>query len=167
MWFWEKFNTKTKSKNSGLHDNIAKNLNISSEEEITKVACISGLMARVAYADFEIHEKEEETMISSLEKWCEFSNDKCQNIAKLAISEIKDLAGLEDHMYAHPLVESSNQRERFNLLKALFHIASVDGNVDSEETEVIRQISTALRLEHQHFIAARATVAEYLGALKN
>ena len=49
----------------------------------------------------------------------------------------------------------------------LFSVAASDGNADNLESEEIRTISKGLGLEHKHFVAARMSVKEYLGSLKN
>ena len=47
----------------------------------------------------------------------------------------------------------------------LFVIAASDGNVAAIESEEIRVISKGLELTNQHFLAARAEVADFLKAL--
>ena len=58
------------------------------------------------------------------------------------------------------------QKERYSLVKALFSIAASDGSVDESESEEIRVICMSLRLQHQDFISARASVLDKIRALK-
>ena len=57
-------------------------------------------------------------------------------------------------------------KDRYSLLKALFSIAASDGSVDESESEEIRVICMGLRLQHQDFISARASVLDKIRALR-
>ena len=87
-------------------------------------------------------------------------------LANMAITHIKDMAGLDNHLYVHPLREILSQDERYKVLQSLFLVAASDGNVDNLESEEIRIICKGLELSNQHFTVARAEVAKYIGALK-
>jgi uncharacterized tellurite resistance protein B-like protein len=168
MAFWDLFQTKsqTETSKSGLQVKVEQLLPTYGPQELERVTCVAGLLAKVAYTDFEVHQKEKASMAQALEKWTALSPEEVSAISNLAIEQIKELAGLEDHLYSYPLENHMNEKERFGLLKALFSLAASDGNVDNSESEEIRQIAKNLRLSHEHFIAARASVLEYLGALK-
>ncbi len=137
-----------------------------SVDELTRCACISGLLARVAYVDMEIHEGEREEIKSSLMTWCNLDGALAQNIASMAIEEIKNLASLENHLYTRPLQAMLNDDEKLDLLKALFAVAASDGETDANESEEIRSITKGLCVDSRYFNAARATVLESLAALK-
>lgn len=173
MKFWDFFKAPAQNEKqslSRLHDKIEalfpeKNKN-GDEEEIVILACEAGLLARVAYTDFDLDEAEKLQMKQHLQDFAGLSLEEARAVAELAIEEIKDLAGLENHKYAHPLVELLDNDRRYQLVMALFAIAASDGEVSEKESEEIRQINTSLNLEHKHFIAARASVKERLGVLK-
>lgn len=168
MAFWDHFfsNQESGPQKSNLQQQIEKLLPEESSETHLKIACISGLMARVAYADLEIHPNEAQDMKMALEEHCEFSKNQIDTIVKMAIDDIKELAGLEDHLYSSQLSDILNEKEKFSLLKVLFTIAGSDDTVDNKESEQIRSISKGLRLSNQHFLSARGTVAEKLSSLK-
>jgi len=168
--FWDIFKSndnESSTKTSGLHQKITQLLPDENEDELVKCACVAGLLARVAYIDFEIHEKEEEFIKKSLLDWTNFKKDEVQAISKVAIDEIKDLAGLENHLYCHPLNELMDNDEKYGVVESLFAMAASDNEVSGNESEEIRLINNGLRLEHKHFISARATVLEKLMALKD
>lgn len=168
MAFWDIFGVSNQKEShlSGLHKKIEELLPNSTEDEHILVACASGLFARVIYIDFEVHKNEVSKMKSSLEHWTKLDPEEINAIVKISIDEIKDLAGLENHKYCPPLVKILEKDQRYGLLESLFEIAASDGTVDDKESEEIRLIATGLNLEHKHFISARATVLEYLGALR-
>ncbi len=150
---------------SRLHQKVSQLLPNRSEEDHLKIACLSGLMARVAYNDLKIDDNERQVILDSLKKWTNVNDDEATAIADLCLSEVKDLAGIENHLYCLPLRESLSLEERFNIVVSLFAVAAADGNVENSESEEIRNINHGLLLEHKHYISARSTVLEKLGAL--
>lgn len=168
MGFWEIFkSTNTNSTHqSGLHAKIEELLPGRSEEEHILIACVAGLMARVAYVDFELHKNEEDLIGKSLSQWTQLNPQEIAAVEKLAIEEIQNLSGLENHKYCHPLNDILNNDQKYDLLVALFAIAAIDGEVEQLESEEIRIIAKGLLLEPKYFIAARATVVDYLKSLK-
>lgn len=168
MAFWDTFKQE-KNKNSNLsrlHQKISELLPNHSENDLIKVACIAGLLARIAYVDLKIEKGEVETMKTALKEWSNLDELMVEAIVNLSVDEIKDLAGLENHKYCHPLNDILDNDEKFKLLTSLFAVAAGDGSVESMESEEIRVITKGLLLEHKHYIAARATVLEKLKALK-
>jgi uncharacterized tellurite resistance protein B-like protein len=168
MAFWDIFGVSTQKESnlSTLHKKIQTLLPSATEDERILVACVSGLFARVIYIDLEVHKNEVQKMKDSLRQWTKLGLEEIEAIVTIAIDEIKDLSGLENHMYCPPLVEILDRDHRYGLLESLFQIAASDGTVEDNESEEIRVIATGLSLEHKHFISARATVLEYLGALR-
>lgn len=151
---------------SRLHEKIAAQFSDKSEDFQVKAACLSGLMARIAFADLKIEETERSSIEASLTKWMELSSDEASKLTSLCLDEVKELAGVENHLYCLPLRESLTENERYQILVTLFHVAAADGNVENMEGEEIRNICKGLLLEHKHFISARSTVLEFLGTLK-
>lgn len=152
---------------SRLHEKLTKRFPNKDEEFLLKAACLSGLMARVAFADLRIEESEKVLIQESLIKWMQMSDDEAHALSELCTEEVKDLAGVENHLYCLPLRESLPVQERYKIIETLFAIAAADGTVENQESEEIRVVNTALLLEPKHFTAARATVLEYLASLRD
>lgn len=153
-------------KYSSLHDKLEKEYPFLSEEELVITGCVAGLLARVAYVDFELDPSEAEQIKKTLTDWNINPHVHTELIATIAIKHIKEMAGLENHLYVHPLKEFLTQDERFKVLQTLFVLAASDGEVAALESEEIRTICKGLELSNQHFLAARAEVAEFLKTLK-
>lgn len=168
MSFWKLFTPKgeTESKECSLQVKIRELLPSASEDTHIVVACVAGLMARVAFSDMVIEEKEVEQMKESLGQFAILDEDQTSAAIQIALEDVKSLCGIENYMYTDPLSTMLDNNKRFELLKALFKIAASDGNAEDVESEEIRLITKGLLLENKHFIAARATVAESIGALK-
>jgi len=168
MAFWDIFkDKKNDSENlSTIHLKVKDLLPGENETNLIKTACISGLLARVATIDFEVHQSEVLQMTQSLIDWGDLTKIDAENVVKIALEEITNLAGLENHKYCHPLNDIMEPKDRYSLVKALFSIAASDGSVDESESEEIRVICMGLRLQHQDFISARASVLDKIRALR-
>ncbi len=168
MSFFDFF--KTNQNNSPqlgkLHEKIVHKFPEIEEVEQTKLACISGLLARVAHSDFNVHPDEIEEIKKSLSLFNFLTESQIEFVTNVAIDMIIELSGLENHMYCHPLVEIMKPNERFEVLRMCFAIAASDNSVEESECEEIRQITSSLCLEHKDFIAAKIEVASKLKALK-
>ena len=130
------------------------------------MACIAGLMARVAYCDLDVHGDEIAHMKEHLGKWIELPQQDIDAIVTVALEHTEELAGVESYQYTDFLSSRFDAKSRFGLLKALFALAAADGTVAVRESEEIRTLSKGLLLESKHFLAARATVLEFLASLR-
>lgn len=172
MAFWDffKFDKNDAQKNkfyNRLHERIASHLPANAEEKDQVImACVAGLMARVAYVDLKIECAEKEKMAMILKRFTNFSPEVIDVAVETAADEMVDLAGAENHLYCSPLNNILTVDERYHVLESLFALAASDGITCAAESEEIRVISKSLLLEHKHFLAARATVLDSLGALK-
>ncbi len=168
MTFWDLFSAGH-SKNdyrSRLHEKISKLMPDSTNEEQILVACVAGLHARIAYSDLKVHKTEVKDMKASLTRWSHLDQQMVEAIVTLSLEEVTELAGLENHKYCDPLNEILDNNHKYQLLESLFHLAAADGHVEECETEEIRIITRGLLLEQNHFLAARATVLDYIKSLK-
>lgn len=168
MGIWNQFFAKTSLTpdfSSQLHEKIFKRLPSHSEENVLIITCVAGLLARVAFIDFDFDARERESMSQAL-KELDVSDEEVQVIIDIAIDEIKQLSGLENHLYCYPISEMLSVEKRYQIVQALFNLAASDDGVSEKESEEIRQINTGLLLEHKHFISARAHVLDKLDSLK-
>ena len=137
------------------------------ENMLAEIACMAGLLGRVAFVDLNIDDSEKkEYFTKPSEKWLEIDESLSQKITKVTCDEIELLAGTENHQYTQYLKDNLDTTKRYKILEMLFSVAASDGNADNLESEEIRVISKGLGLEHKHFVAARIGVKEYLGSLK-
>ena len=170
MKFFDFFIPKSHLNNNNygkLYEKLSQTLDQNNESEILKCACIAGLLARVAYVDFKIDPKEKLFIISALKQWTNYSEKEIEAISQIAIDEIKELAGLENHKYCQFLNEVLDTDDRYNLVETLFAVAACDGKFNVNEVEEIRIINRSLHLEHKHFISAQASVLKEIKTLKN
>jgi uncharacterized tellurite resistance protein B-like protein len=153
-------------KYNDLYDKFSKEYPDIAEKELVLTSCIAGLLARVAYIDFSLHENEKTEIQKVISNWNFHSDLDSKVVARIAIEHIKEMAGLDNHLFYAPLKNYMTKEDRFEVLKSLFLVAASDGSVDGVESEEIKGICKGLELSTQHFLVARANVVEFLKALK-
>lgn len=149
-------------KYSGLYDQLSQEYQQISEKDLVVLSCIAGLMARVAYVDFDLHDNEVKKMKELIQSWNQKLEFDHEITTDMAIKYVKEMAGIDNHLLVHPLKSYLNPDQRYQVLQMLFLIAASDGNVAGIESEEIRIITKGLELTNQHFLAARAEVSEFL-----
>ncbi|MBT3981243.1 MAG: TerB family tellurite resistance protein [Bacteriovoracaceae bacterium] len=149
-----------------LHEKISKILPEDDENSQVEIACVAGLLARVAYTDMVVEPQEKKAMCEALAKYSKLDSKKIDLVTDLAIAEMKDLAGLQNHRYGIILSDLWGAEQKHRLLETLFAIAASDGSTTNEESEEIRNICHSLKLPPNNYLAARATVLDSLAALK-
>lgn len=168
MSIWNKFfNTEdSKSSINSIHDRLVSELPDDTEEELVTVACVAGLLARVAYSDLKIFETETTAMKNGLTEFTDLKITEIDCLVKIAKEEIQELVDHEHHLYVRPLNDLMNNEDKKKILRCLFAVAAADGKVENLESEEIRRITKSLLLTHNDFIEAKLTVKEKLGALR-
>ena len=151
---------------NSLHQKFQGHFPLLDEKKLITLSCLSGLLARVAYIDFQIDEEETINIQEALIKWVNLNEEEARFVTKIAIKEMKELAGLDTRNFCTPLNEILSKEEKFQIIEALFQLASSDGEISSIESNEISYISKVFLLEQKHFLAARAKVFQYLSSLK-
>ena len=156
---------KNNQESLNLHSSFLQELQ-TLEDKITVIASLAGLLARVSYTDLKVDSSEVDKMAYVLQYKTNLSSDLCHEIVNVSVNEIELLSGIDQHRYAKPLNHLLSPTKRYQILESLFIIAASDGGVSNLESEEIRLITKSLNLEQKHFISARASVKDYLDALK-
>src|SRR6266566_1760028 len=60
----------------------------------------------------------------------------------------------------------ATREQKLALLDCLFAVTAADENITAEEDNVVKQISSELKLSHDDYIAVRSRFREYLAVLK-
>ncbi|AYF45371.1 MULTISPECIES: TerB family tellurite resistance protein [Halobacteriovorax] len=160
-----KQNKKTDSIND-IHDFLNSTFPHMDEERLVILSCFAGLLARIAYTDFNVCQREKSEMEKILRDVTNLTEDEAKHVTEYSIKMMKQLSGLDTRSYCTPLVDILSQNERYKVLKALFAIAAADGEVDRVESNEISYIANSLVLEKKYFLSAQADVKEYLKTLQ-
>lgn len=154
------FNFQETDTKSELQKRIETMLPTFGEEKTLILTCISGLLARVASADFKIVSSEKNEIIKILKTWKNLEENEAQVITDIALEHAEEFSGIEDHHFSNPLVKSIETNERFELLKKLFLVAMSDNILQPEEESEIRKICHALKLPNNYFTAAKVEITK-------
>jgi uncharacterized tellurite resistance protein B-like protein len=126
------------------------------EPTVRMLSLAGGLMARIAFVDRAVTEKEFEGIAAAMEKNFDLEREPAAFVAQVAVSTVsKDL---DYYRLSREFFESTKEAERVRFLDALFTVAAADGLVSHQEMEEIRTIATVLKLTHKQFIDAKLRV---------
>ena len=149
-----------------LHERFAEDFPNYPQERLIMLSCLAGIMARVAYVDFEIDKNEVAHIEKSLCHWMKLSRTEAHSVGEIAVEQMKQLCGMDTRKFCTPLNDLLSIEERFHILESLFELAASDGIVENSEANEIDYISKALLLEHKYFVTAKSQVKEYLASLR-
>ncbi|EQC47979.1 TerB family tellurite resistance protein [Bacteriovorax sp. Seq25_V] len=149
-----------------IHQKLSTDFSHLDDNKLVILACLSGLLARVAYVDFNVSDEEKEHIKKSLIECMKLTDPEAEIVTKIAVDEMKELYGLDSRIYCTPLNNILNNDAKYTILELLFAVAASDGNVDNEESNEISYIAKSLLLEKKYFLAAQAGVKDFLGILK-
>ncbi|MCY4643087.1 MAG: TerB family tellurite resistance protein [Bacteriovoracales bacterium] len=150
---------------SSIHKRLMVELSELEEKDHILIACLSGLLARLAFVDLDITEEESHSMVKAVTKMTSYSETVAKKIVLIAQEEINELVDHENHLYTRPLNKILSKEQKENTLKLLFQVAAADGKVENLESEEIRRIAKELRLSHEQFVQAKLTVRGQIEAL--
>jgi len=159
----------------GMFDNIRQNIvsalspqgeedqenTVHSNREADNLIALGVLLWVVAQADVKFL-PEEETKIREILKTYGKVSEKDMPIVLRAIKEAS-INRIDLHTFAKEVSEGVSFQLRVGILENLFRIACVDQDLDHEEHEVIRKISSLLKIEHKDFIEAKIRIKKEFG----
>ena len=126
------------------------------EPEARKICLAAGLMAHVAWVDYEVCHREQAAMSLGLQQLWNLSKEEADLI--VGISHVRIMHGLDLVRLTTGFREYTTIEERKDFLRCLFGIANAADRTSHEEIEEIRRIAIALELPHQEFINAKLTI---------
>ncbi|WP_047042989.1 TerB family tellurite resistance protein [Vibrio mexicanus] len=118
------------------------------------IAC---LLCEVAGADNDISDSERSAKQHLIEVLLDLPSERVSELIDKAEEQVKDSASLYE--FTTQLRELS-QETRFELIKAMWEVASADGEIDPLEDSVIRKTAELLYVDHSEFIRAKLSVVK-------
>ena len=158
--------TTTKTALTRLRELLVKHLPDSDEEMLEVTAAIAGLVATIAYADRELHEKEIEQASKELSRIHSLESSGANAICSLLREDIKDLVSVGDQGWTRMLRETTERKERIEVLDVLVEIAAVDGSIALSEVSELRRLTTALGLSQDEYNALQARHRDKLSLIE-
>jgi uncharacterized tellurite resistance protein B-like protein len=136
------------------------------EESVLKITAMSGIMARVIFSNLKVDAAEIKVSSDILAQDFSLDQYKVEALLKLAVHHVESFMDRDFYQYNKIINDVMDNNEKYKFLISLFKVAAADGLVENTESEDLRFITQGFNLSHQHFIAARAVVVDYLAASK-
>lgn len=135
-------------------------------ERARYVAAFAYILSRVAHADMEITDEETREMERIVIEQGGLPEGQALIVVQMAKTQNLLFGGTENYLVTREFNRLADRQQKIALLRCLFAVSAADETVSTVEDNVIRQISTELRLEHSDFIEARSEFRDYLGVLR-
>jgi uncharacterized tellurite resistance protein B-like protein len=110
------------------------------------VTSIAGLLGTVAYADRKYSPAEEQRIRLELARIEGMSEGAINAICAILREHIIEVSTVQTPRYCRALLELADHELRIQVLEVLLEIAAADGEITHVETNVLRQVTTALGL---------------------
>jgi uncharacterized tellurite resistance protein B-like protein len=136
------------------------------DETALVVTSIVGLLGAVAYADSDFSSAERQRVREELSRISGLTPAGVQAICSALERHILEIATVQSPHYSRILRELADSELRYQVLEMLVALAAADQSISSAETNVMRQITTALGLTQRDYNAAQAKYRDRLAVLQ-
>ena len=130
------------------------------------VAAIAGLLGAVAYADRSLSAEEDRRIRRELARVHGMSAGSIQVICRVLEEHIIEVSTVQTPRYCRVLLELGDRELRLEVLEVMLEIAAADGVIGNVETNVLRQVTTALGLTQEDYNALQEKHRARLSVLK-
>jgi uncharacterized tellurite resistance protein B-like protein len=152
---------------SELAATIRRHLPGADDDTVRVVAALAGLLAAVAYADRDYSDVEEAEVRAALARVHGMTatgvDAVCDALRRTLVSHV----AVEVPRCTRTLRELGDVELRREVLGALVDLAAADGRITTPETNLLRQVTTALGLSQGDYNAAQERHRDRLSVLKS
>jgi len=134
------------------------------KEPVNPQLAMACLLCEVSAADHEFDAKETRAKLALLSRLLDLDVKQAQDLLLQAKAESQQSASLYEFT---DKLRGLSQEKRFELLQAMWQVATADGHIDPLEDAVIRKTAELLYVDHSQFIRAKLTVVEKENTSKN
>ena len=127
---------------------------------------MAGLLGVIAYADRNYSEREESRVRAELSRVHGMTAKGIDAICAALRLHVVQVSTVEAPRYSRALLELADRELRVEVLEALVELAAADGDITTAETNLLRQVTTALGLSQDDYNAAQSKHRERIAALK-
>lgn len=136
------------------------------ETTATVVSAIAGLLGAVAYADRSLSAEEDQRIRRELARVHGMTDAGIQAICRVLEEHIIEVSTVQTPRYSRLLLELGDRELRLEVLEVMLEIAAADGTIGNVETNVLRQVTTALGLTQDDYNALQEKHRARLAVLK-
>lgn len=127
-----------------------------------KQLAVAALLIEVGTADRILDETELAHLRSILQRKFSLDSRALDQLSELAQAEQNEAISL--HQFTHQINRTCSAKEKYGLIRAMWEVAYIDGELDKYEEALIRQVAELIHVSHSQFIHARNTVRDRLQA---
>ena len=149
-----------------IHATLRRELSEMDEESVLVVTAIVGLLGAVAYADSDYSQAEQQRVQQELSRIEGLSCHGVEAVCDALKRHIVEVSTVQLPRYSRTLRDLADPELRLQVLEMLLALAAADQSITSPETNVIRQIATALGLTQHDYNAAQQKYREHLAVLR-
>ncbi|HUV13802.1 MAG TPA: TerB family tellurite resistance protein [Acidobacteriota bacterium] len=131
------------------------------------VAAFAYLLGRVAHADRDISQDEDQEMERIVMEKGHLPKEQAVMIVEIAKRQNQLFGHVENFLVTREFNHLASREMKMDLLNCLFAVSSSDESVSTVEDREIRQITSELLLEHSDFIETRSKYRGFLDVLKD
>ena len=136
------------------------------QDQARYIAAFAYLLSRVARADMQVSPEETAVMERIVVEQGHLPEEMGPIVVQMAKTQNLLFGSTENYLVTREFELMATREQKLALLDCLFAVAAADENITSDEDNVVKQISTELKLPHSDYIAARLRFKEYLAVLK-
>jgi uncharacterized tellurite resistance protein B-like protein len=136
------------------------------EEQARYIAAFAFLLSRAARADLDISADETAVMERIVMQRGGLPEELAVVVVQMAKTQNQLFGGTENYLVTREFEHIATREQKLALLDCLFAVTAADESITSEEDNVVKQVSSELKLSHDDYIAARSHFRQYLAVLK-
>jgi uncharacterized tellurite resistance protein B-like protein len=125
------------------------------------------LLGHVAHADHHVSPEETRMMERLVEEHGGVPAEQAMLVVGLAKTSSLLFAGTEDFIVARDFAETATYEQKVALVRCLFAVSAVEGNISMAEEREIQRIARALRVEQPDVVAIRLEYRQHLPGLSD
>jgi len=136
------------------------------ESQARYIAAFAYLLSRAARADMTVSEEENQMMERIVVQVGGIPEELAPIVVQMAKTQNQLFGATEDYLVAREFERMATHEQKLSLLECLFAVTAADNDISNVEDNVVKQISSEIKLYHSDYIAVRSRFREHLAVLK-
>lgn len=123
------------------------------------------LLGRIAHADQHVSQEETQVMEQLLEREGRLPPEQAMLVVGLAKTSNLLFGGTDNFLVAREFAEAATQEQKLSLLRCLFAVSAIEGDISIAEEREVQRIARELRVEHADLVKLRLEYRHQLPGL--
>ena len=136
-------------------------------ERAKYLARFAYLLGRIAHADQHISPEETQVMEQLLEREGGLPREQAMLVVGLAKTSNLLFGGTDNFLVAREFADAATHEQKLSLVRCLFAVSAVEGNISIAEEREVQRIARELRVEHADVVKLRLEYRHQLPCLTN